>query len=108
MIVYIGEPILLPSALRMGGMGGRPTEVADIEFLRAFAEHDHPVLTATEVGEIVGMSQPGAHQRLVELEEEGLVESAMKGPARVWWFTDHGRDYLESGLDTCETDYSTQ
>lgn len=65
------------------------------EYLRVFALSNDPVLTAVEVGEMVGVSQQAAHSRLTSLERDGYVESKkVGGRARVYWLTDQGRDQI--------------
>jgi DNA-binding IclR family transcriptional regulator len=71
-------------------MAGRDKEVEDVAFLLAFLADPTPVLTAAEISEQVGMTRQGAHARLESLEEKGLVGSAMKASARVWWLTEEG------------------
>ena len=71
-------------------MTGRDKEVADVEFLLAFLADPAPVMTAAEIGEQVGITRQGAHSRLESLEQRGLVASAMKASARVWWLTEAG------------------
>jgi len=71
-------------------VAGRDKEVADVTFLLAFLADPAPVMTAAEVGDQVGMTRQGAHARLESLEQQGLVDSAMKASARVWWLTEKG------------------
>lgn len=76
------------------GMAGRKRKVSDVEILRVFALSAHPVLVASEVAEQFDMSRQGVYDRLQKLESKGLVESAKKASARVWWLTSDGRRYL--------------
>lgn len=76
-------------------MAGRKPTIDDAVFLAVFVGASRPVLTATEVGERVGMSQQGAHSRLNKLEEEGLLSSQKVGAkARVYWITAEGEEEL--------------
>jgi predicted ArsR family transcriptional regulator len=68
---------------------GREKDVEDIEILVIILNAPDPVATATEVADGCGISRQGAHNRLQQLEEQGLVQSVMKG-ARLWWLTDEG------------------
>lgn len=74
-------------------MAGRKKETPDAAFLLVFLADPAPVLVASEVGEEVGMTRQGAHNRLVELEERGLVDSAKKAGTRVWWLSEAGAEY---------------
>jgi len=71
-------------------VAGRDKKVSDVQFLLAFLADPAPVMTAAEVGDQVGMTRQGAHSRLESLEQRGLVDSAMKASARVWWLTEAG------------------
>jgi predicted ArsR family transcriptional regulator len=71
-------------------MAGREKEVPDVQFLLAFLADAAPVMTAAEIGDQVGMTRQGAHSRLESLEQRGLVDSALKASARVWWLTESG------------------
>ncbi|MFC7070596.1 MarR family transcriptional regulator [Halobaculum lipolyticum] len=75
-------------------MAGRKRETSDSEILRAIALSPHPVVVASELSDDVGMSRQGVFSRLQDLEDSGLVRSAMKASARVWWLTEDGRVYL--------------
>lgn len=74
---------------------GRDREVSDAELLVAGRDIPEPVFTSTEVGERVGMSQQGVDKRLRELEEDGLIRTAMKGSSRVWWLSYRGREFID-------------
>jgi len=85
-------------------MAGRDKEVADVEFLLVFLADPAPVLTAAEIGERVGMTRQGAHSRLESLEQRGLVDSAMKASARVWWLTEKGGRKAATDVQSPESD----
>jgi predicted ArsR family transcriptional regulator len=74
-------------------MAGRKKETPDAAFLLAFLADPAPVLVSAEVGESVGMTRQGAHSRLEELEERGLVDSDIKSGTRVWWLSESGAEY---------------
>lgn len=40
--------------------------------------------TTQKVADRVGISRRGAHDYLVELEEDGRIDSRMSGPTKVW------------------------
>ena len=64
---------------------------SDKKYLRAITAHPDPVVTATELGEIVGVSQQAAHSKLTDLEDRGLTKSKKVGSrSRVWWITTAG------------------
>ena len=75
-------------------MAGRKKETSDIEILKAVASSPHPVVVTSELEDELDMTRQGIHKRLVDLEEDGLVNSAMKAASRVWWVTDDGRKYI--------------
>jgi len=54
----------------------------DDELLQALEEHE-PAGTA-ELADIFDCSQPGAYQRLTQLEQKGLVASKLVGGTKVW------------------------
>jgi len=72
---------------------GRKKEVPDMQILVAVLHAPAPAATAVEVGEAVDISRQGAHKRLAELEERGLVQSVKKG-SRLWWLTDEGLAHI--------------
>jgi predicted transcriptional regulator len=84
-------------------MAGRSKEVSDEDILMKFVTTADPVLVASEVGKSIEMSRQGAFSRLKELENEGLVNSAMKASARVWWITPEGRAQLSERSETHQT-----
>jgi len=88
-------------------MSGRDKEVEDVAFLLAFLADPTPVLTAAEIGEQVGMTRQGVHARLESLEEKGLVDSAMKASARVWWLTEKGGRKAATEVQSADSGDST-
>jgi predicted transcriptional regulator len=68
---------------------GRKKDVSDIQILAAVLASPDPVATSSEVGDQVDISRQGAHKRLQDLEERGLLQSVKKG-TRLWWLTDEG------------------
>lgn len=68
---------------------GRGKDVEDIEILVIILNAPDPVVTSNEVAEQADISRQGAHDRLQQLEDRGLIQSVMKG-ARLWWLTDEG------------------
>jgi predicted transcriptional regulator len=77
--------------------------VADTDILEALALSPDPVLVASEVAEEVDLTRQGVFNRLQELEEAGLVNSAMKASARVWWITPEGKRQLSDSDSTHQT-----
>lgn len=68
---------------------GPEKRVSDVEILAAVLQAPHPVVTAGDVGDAVGISRQGADKRLRQLEDDDLVQSTKKG-SRLWWLTDGG------------------
>ena len=59
------------------------------DVLEVLDSSDDPVLTAKEVGELLGCSSEAARQRLHELQEEGDVKSKRVGArALIFWAAD--------------------
>lgn len=68
----------------------------DIAYLRPFAVMSDPVLSSSEVSDIVNVTQQGALSRLRSLEADGKLRSKKVGArARVFWLSDEGADYVE-------------
>lgn len=76
-------------------MGGRPYRVEDEEILRAFVDSDDPVLSTTEVADVIGFSQKGMWERLTDLHEQGHLETKHAGQTKIWWLTDSGKKYAK-------------
>jgi len=72
---------------------GRGKDVEDIEILVIILNASDPVVTSNEVAEQADISRQGAHDRLQQLEDRGLIQSVMKG-ARLWWLTDEGLAHI--------------
>jgi response regulator of citrate/malate metabolism len=68
---------------------GKYTEMATIDaVMDVLASADDPVLTANEVGEVIGVSSETARRKLTDLYEERRVERKDVGArAVVWWLT---------------------
>jgi len=76
------------------GERGRKKTVSDLEILREFALEEAPYIHPTELTNTLDMSRQGVYKRLVQLEEDGLLESKKAADARNWWLTDDGRRYI--------------
>jgi hypothetical protein len=85
-------------------MAGRDKQTPDVDFLLAFLADPTPVLTASEMGDAVGMTRQGAYVRLEELQERGFVESAKKSGRRVWWLTAKGGQHAASAAQSSDSD----
>jgi predicted ArsR family transcriptional regulator len=57
-------------------------DFTDDELLQALEERE-PAGTV-ELADVFNCSQPGAYQRLTQLEEKGLIESKLVGGTKVW------------------------
>lgn len=74
-------------------MAGRPRDVSDDEILEAAALARGPVVTASELADIVGMGNSGMNKRLDDLVAEGLLyEREVGANAKVYWLTPEGRE----------------
>lgn len=76
------------------GKRGRKKTVSDLDILREFALEEAPFIHPTELTDTLDMSRQGVYKRLVQLEEEGLLDSKKAADARNWWLTDEGRRYI--------------
>lgn len=76
------------------GDRGRNKTVSDLDILREFALEEAPFIHPTELTETLDMSRQGVYKRLVQLEEEGFLDSKKAADARNWWLTDEGRRYI--------------
>jgi len=76
-------------------MSGRPRDVADDQILWELFRRTDPAFAASEIGDFVGMSRQGIHDRLVELENGGFVGSKRPGRDRMWWITPKGEKRAE-------------
>jgi DNA-binding Lrp family transcriptional regulator len=73
-----------PEAKNIERDGGSFTStVTDDDILAAVEEHS-PAATR-EVGEAVGMTRPGAHNRLADLHDSGKVNKKTIGGSLVWF-----------------------
>jgi DNA-binding MarR family transcriptional regulator len=67
--------------------------VSDPEVLRLIVTMPDPVVTSSELAEVLDMTQQGAYARLKSLEEGGYLQSKkVGGAARVYWVTQAGRE----------------
>ncbi len=69
---------------------GPKPRVSDEEILKIFRQSADPVLTASEVATEIPIKRRSVYDRLVQLEEEGLLESKkVGGRTTVWWLPNH-------------------
>jgi len=72
---------------------GRKKEVSDEEILRAIALHPDPIVTASEVAEMVDLTKQGVNKRLRELSDEGyVVRKEVGARAVVYWLDEDGKE----------------
>lgn len=87
---------------------GRFTETAtDQQLLKVFDYEDDPVLTAQEVADGlkrfgVQLSSEAVRQRLLQLEEEGLVSRKEFGARAVGWWAEVAPKLSEDTSETVE------
>ncbi len=69
---------------------GPKPRVSDEEILDILRQSPDPVLTASEIATELPIKRRGLYDRLVKLEEEGvLVSKKVGGRTTVWWFPGH-------------------
>lgn len=64
---------------------GRKRRVSDSDILEIFQATNDPVLTVGDVAEQLPIGKRGLHDRLRNLEDEGLLASKLAGQTTVWW-----------------------
>lgn len=78
---------------REHGEGGRYTETITHEaVLGVFDAVEGPVITSSDVTEVLGCSSPTARRKLEELAEQGRVHRRKTAGRKVWWRTDDTLD----------------
>lgn len=77
-------------------MGGRKETVSDAEILQLFEDADEPILSTSDVADLIDFSNRGANTRLYRLHDQGHLGLKQAGKTNVWWITDAGREYLEN------------
>lgn len=69
----------------------------DLMYIREIAAAPDPVVTSTELGDRLDVTQQSAHSKLQSLEEKGFVRKRKVGSkAVVWWLTTDGRDVYKN------------
>lgn len=81
-------------------MSGRPKDVEDGKIVWEMFRRPHPGFVATEVADFVDMSRQGVYNRLVDMEELGLVDSKQPGRDRVWWVTEAGAQFAQEWYES--------
>jgi predicted ArsR family transcriptional regulator len=64
---------------------GRPREISDEEILREIRDAEDDWRTAPELAQELGITRWGMHKRLVQLEEEGIVEQQKLNRSTAIW-----------------------
>ncbi|MFC4405413.1 hypothetical protein [Haloarchaeobius iranensis] len=82
--------------------GGRKETVSDDEILSLFVETDDPVLTTSEVADVLDFSLNGTRKRLDSLEANGLLAVKRAGRGKIWWLTDEGREFIKNASENGE------
>ena len=88
---------------------GQYTQRYAIEEFKTAVSHLEPQASTRAVAQHVGSSHELAYKRLLELKEDGIVESAKIGNALVWLIqkdrrTESGREHREPKIETQDTD----
>lgn len=63
-------------------------EVQDSHIVRVFLDSDRPYLTRKQVENEIGLSSQETRDRLLDLEERGLLRSEAAGGGRIYWIDD--------------------
>ena len=78
----------------VGQMGdkrpGRKPRVSNEEIIDIFKQSEDPVLTASELAEQIPITRRSTYDRLVSLEEDGILHSKkVGGRTTIWWLPGH-------------------
>ena len=76
----------------------RSRETSNEEFLVEFYLHDDPALVAIEAADVLNMTRQGLHDRLKELEDNGMLHSKKPGRDRIYWLTEDGQHAAREAL----------
>jgi predicted ArsR family transcriptional regulator len=76
--------------------------VSDLAICRAVADSPFPCASTGEVGQALGLSDRAARERLVDLEQRGILASRLIGGSRAWWLTDVGEAFINKREDADE------
>jgi len=80
---------------------GRPESVCDGCLLRAVAEGEPPVSATSDVERRVPLSDTQVNSRLADLDDDGLISSAVLGKTKVWYLDLSGHQAAESAGCDC-------
>lgn len=76
-------------------MSGPPPDPPHAVFLVRMVLHPQPIVTTSDMEDVIDLSDEGIRRRFTRLQEMGLVEGKDVGSAaKVWWVTDRGRKYI--------------
>lgn len=74
---------------------GPDPENADVDILQEFALSKDPVLFASEIADAFGKSRQWAHGRLMDLVEDGHLNTKKAGRrSRIYWLSESGKAHL--------------
>ena len=77
-------------------MPGREPEISDEEILDAIRSvidtTEAPVVSTTEIGDVIGYSQPGTLKRLQKLADQGKIGRKQIGESWAWWIPNGRND----------------
>ncbi|PSQ06642.1 MarR family transcriptional regulator [Halobacteriales archaeon QS_4_69_31] len=76
---------------------GPDPEVTPEQIIRELILAYPPVLGASDIAERTDISRQAIDRRLRQMKKDGLVDSRKIGRVRVWWPTDQGREFVDSG-----------
>lgn len=64
--------------------------MSDEEILQYFANASDPILTTSEIADMLGFSNEGARKRLYPLVDSGHLDMKRVGNSPAFWITDKG------------------
>ena len=71
------------------------TKVSDDDILRSIKKHRSPAVGVTDLAEKLPVTRQALYQRLVSLEEDGLVKKYKVTRDVVWYLSPAGERYLD-------------
>ncbi|WP_205742974.1 hypothetical protein [Halalkalirubrum salinum] len=74
------------------GCGRFADSITGEDVLGVFGAVDGPIVTSTDVGDVLGISTESARQHLNDLVSEGPLRRRKTGRTVVYWTTDNGGD----------------
>lgn len=73
------------------------TKVSDDDILRTIANHRSPAVGVTDLAEELPVTRQALYERLVNLQDDGLVKKYKVSRDVVWYLSPAGERYLNKG-----------